>query len=188
MVDPPADCWLHPDLEIRPSPIAGFGLFAAAPIPAGAVVSRLGGRLISAAELQEVFATAATHPDHPYVDTIAVSETHHLVLPPRRPNGYGNHSCDPNLWWVGAYELAARREIAADEEVTNDYATSTGHDAFTMTCSCGANDCRGTITGHDWRRPDLHHRYGNHWVPVLLARIRRLTQPAPPATDSAAAG
>ncbi len=36
----------------------------------------------------------------------------HLVLPPRRPNGYGNHSCDPNLWWVGPYELAARTTIA----------------------------------------------------------------------------
>jgi hypothetical protein len=41
------------------------------------------------------------------------------------PNGYGNHSCDPNLWWVGPYELAARRNLSAGEELINDYATST---------------------------------------------------------------
>jgi uncharacterized protein len=117
---PEPDCWLSPDLEIRPSPIAGLGLFTTAPIPAGTVVSRLGGRLVSAAELHDLFTAAATDPDHPYIDTITVTETQHLVLPPRSPNGYGNHSCDPNLWWVNAYDLATRRDIAADEEVTND--------------------------------------------------------------------
>jgi hypothetical protein len=64
------------------------------------VVSRLGGRLVSAAELHDLLTAAAIDPDHPYIDTIAVTETHHLLLLPRRPNGYGNHSCDPNLWWV----------------------------------------------------------------------------------------
>lgn len=181
MVHPPEpDCWLHADLEVRPSPIAGLGLFATAPIPADVVVSRLGGRLVSAAELHHLFATAAGDPRRPYLNTIAVTETEHLVLAPHCPNGYGNHSCDPNLWWVSAYELATRRAVAADEEVTNDYATSTGEGEFTMTCSCQTAHCRGTITGHDWRRPDLHRRYAEHWVPVLLSRIRRLTEPASP--------
>ena len=97
------------------------------------------------------------------------------MLPPRSRNGYGNHSCDPNLWWVSAYELATRREVAANEEVTNDYATSTGDDEFALTCSCRTSHCCGTVTGHDWRRPDLHHRYAGHWVPVLLTRIHQLT-------------
>ena len=176
MVDAPEpDCWLHPNLEIRQSPIAGLGLFATAPIAAGTVVSRLGGRLVSATELDNLFAAAATDPDHPYIDTIDVTETHHLVLPPRCPNGYGNHSCDPNLWWVNAYALATRRDIAADEEVTNDYATSTGDERYSMACSCRTTHCRGTITGQDWRRRDLHHRYREHWVPVLLARIHDRT-------------
>ena len=78
MLDPPEpDCWLHPDVAVRPSPIAGLGLFA----------------------------EAARNPQRPYIDTITVDEDVHLVLPPRRPNGYGNHSCDPNLWWVEPYEL-----------------------------------------------------------------------------------
>ena len=164
---PEADCWLHPGIEVRDSPIEGRGLFAGQPYPAGTVVSRLGGRLVSRAELHRLIAD----PEQPYVDTITVSETEHLVLPPRRPNGYGNHSCDPNLWWVGPYELATRRAIAAGAELTNDYATSTGESAFTMNCRCGTRLCRGTVTGDDWRRADLRDRYGEHWIPLLLARI-----------------
>ena len=182
---PEPDCWLHPDVEIRSSPIAGLGLFATAPIRAGTVVSRVGGRLVSTTELHDLFAAAATDPDHSFIDTIAATETRHLVLPPRRRNRYGNHSCDPNLWWVGAYELAARRRIGAGEELTNDYATSTGDDEFTMACSCRSAYCRRTITGRDWRLPDLHQRYGDHWVPVLQTRIRRLTDTAAPAVQPA---
>jgi hypothetical protein len=164
---PESDCWLHPDVEVRESAIAGRGLFARRPIAAGTVVSRLGGRLVPWAELERLIADPAV----PYVDSITVSETEHLVLPARRDNGYGNHSCDPNLWWVGAYELAARRDLADGEELTNDYATSTGDPGFAMDCRCGTALCRGTVTGADWCRPDLQSRYGEHWVPVLLARI-----------------
>lgn len=172
MTAPPGpDCWLHPDVEVRRSPISGHGLFATARITAGTAVSRLGGRLVSTAQLRELFAAATRDPGHPYIDTITVDADLHLVLPPRRPNGYGNHSCDPNLWWVGPYELAARRDLASGEELTNDYGTSTGAPGFVMACSCGSALCRGTVTGDDWRRPDLQTRYGRHWVPALLTRI-----------------
>jgi hypothetical protein len=169
---PEPDCWLHPAIEVGPSPIAGLGLFAKSPIAVGTVVSRLGGRLVSTAALRHVFTAAALDPGHPYIDTITVDANLHLVLPPRRPNGYGNHSCDPNLWWVSAYELAARSAIAAGEELTNDYATSTGEPGFVLACSCGCRQCRGVVTGDDWRRPELQKRYQGHWVPGLQARIR----------------
>ena len=168
---PAADCWLHPDVEVRRSPIEGHGLFAGAAIPAGTVVSRIGGRLVSGEELRRLI----TDPDQSYVDTIIVGPDTHLVLPPRRDNGYGNHGCDPNLWWVGPYELAARRDLAPGEELTNDYATSTGDPAFVMPCDCRAALCRGTVTGDDWQRADLQARYGTHWVPELLVRIIRRT-------------
>jgi hypothetical protein len=169
-VTPEADCWLDPSIEVRDSAIEGRGLFARQAYPADVVVSRLGGRLVSWAELRRLIAD----PELPYVDTITVSETEHLVLPPRRPNGYGNHSCDPNLWWVGPYELATRRPIAPGEELTNDYATGTAEPAYTMACRCGTSLCRGTVTGDDWRRADLRARYGEHWIPMLLARIAAL--------------
>ncbi|HET9897834.1 MAG TPA: SET domain-containing protein-lysine N-methyltransferase [Streptosporangiaceae bacterium] len=171
IVPPPPDCWLHPDVEVRPSAIAGRGLFATAAITAGTIVSRLGGQLVHTAALDELIAAAARDPRRPYIDCITVDTDLHLVLPPRRPNGYGNHSCDPNLWWVGPYELAARHDIAPGDELTNDYAASTGNADFAMNCSCGSAHCRGVVTGSDWRRPDLRARYGPHWVPVLRTRI-----------------
>ncbi len=97
----------------------------------------------------------------------------HLVLPPGQLNHYGNHSCDPNLWWADAYTLVARRPILAGEVVTSDYATSTGLANFAMACCCGSSLCRGVITGEDWRRSELQARYCDHWIPALLARIRR---------------
>ena len=169
---PQPDCWLNPDVEVRPSAIAGEGLFARAPLPAGTIVSRLGGRLVTAAELAALFADAAQQPHPPYIDTITVTDHMHLVLPPGRPNGKGNHSCDPNSWWDAPYTLVTCRGVVADEELTNDYATSTASAGFTMACRCGSRHCRGTVTGDDWRRPDLPERYGDHWVPALLARIR----------------
>jgi SET domain-containing protein len=165
--EPDPDCWLHPGIEVRDSPIEGRGLFATDSIPANIVVSHLGGRLISSAELGRLI----KDPDHPYVDSITVSETEHLLLPPRRPNGYGNHSCDPNLWWTGPYDLSTRRPIAAGEELTNDYATSTGDATFRMPCNCGSELCRAFITGTDWTNPTLQERYGLHWIPELLNRI-----------------
>jgi hypothetical protein len=167
---PEPDCWLHPDVQVRDSAIAGRGLFAVAAVARDTVVSRLGGELVPGARLRELIAAAERR--RAYVDTITVGPDTHLVLPPRRPNGYGNHGCDPNLWWVGAYELAARRDIAPGEELTNDYATSTAEPNFAMPCRCGAATCRGMITGDDWGRPELRERYGDHWVPAILARIR----------------
>jgi len=164
---PAPDCWLHPDVVVAESGIAGRGLFARAPIQAGTMVSRLGGRLVSTAELRRLLAVPG-----PYTDTITVGADTHLVLPPRRANGYGNHGCDPNLWWTGPYELSARRDIEGGEELTNDYATSTADRAFRMPCGCGSPLCRGEVTGEDWRRADLQSRYGDHWVPALLTLIR----------------
>ncbi|SEH00437.1 hypothetical protein SAMN05444920_116172 [Nonomuraea solani] len=167
MRPPEPGCRLHPHLEVRSSPIAGVGLFATAAIPAGTEVSRLGGRLLTWDRLRDLLAD----PAQPYVDTIAVAADLHLVLPPGSPNGKGNHSCDPNLWWTGPYTLATRRDLRPGDEATNDYATSTAAPDFAMDCRCGTPLCRGRVTGTDWRRADLRERYGDHWVPALLALI-----------------
>jgi uncharacterized protein len=170
MVEPPEpDCRLHPAVEVRRSGIEGHGLFAREPIPAGTVVSKLGGRLVGGAELRRLIDDPATG----YVDTITVAEDLHLVLPPNRDNGYGNHGCDPNLWWISAYELSARRDIAVGEELTNDYAASTLDPGFHMACACNSPLCRGEITGNDWQRPELRSRYGRHWIPAILTRLDR---------------
>jgi hypothetical protein len=164
--EPGADCWLHPAVVVAESPIEGRGLFCTAPIAANTLVARLGGRLVDEPSLRMMLVTSTS-----YVDTITVLPGLHLVLPGRQPIGFGNHSCDPNLWHTGAFALSARRDIAAGEEVTVDYATQTAEPDFVLGCRCGSTLCRGTVTGDDWRRRDLQERYGEHWVPALRLLI-----------------
>ncbi|MEU4390589.1 GNAT family N-acetyltransferase [Kribbella sp. NPDC023855] len=158
--------WAHPHLQVKASKIAGQGLFAREPIFEGEVVAVLAGRKVATAQLRELLM-------RPPVDSITLDDDEHLVLPsdPRPVIAYGNHSCDPNMWWTDAVTLRARRDIGGGEEVTSDYGTSTGVD-FEMACRCGSVLCRGKVTGEDWRREDLQARYGDHWIPVLLRKQR----------------
>ena len=41
-----------------------------------------------------------------------------------------------------------------------------------MTTSVAPASLAGVL-GDDWRRPELRDRYGEHWIPMLLARIGR---------------
>ncbi|HUE07813.1 MAG TPA: SET domain-containing protein-lysine N-methyltransferase [Acidimicrobiales bacterium] len=165
---PPSTPWVHEAVVAGDSAIAGKGLFARTALEDGTVVIRVGGRLVGTAELRRLIETS----EH-YVDTVTVFEDVHLVLPPATAVHYGNHSCDPNLWHVDAYEIATRRPVPAGEELTMDYATQTGAPGFSMLCRCGAADCRGEVTSEDWRRADLQARYAGHWVPALGERISR---------------
>ena len=166
----PSEAWLHPDIEVRESEIHGRGLFAIGSLDAGLVVVRLGGRLVGTEELRGLIARATMDA---YVDTVTIEEDQHLVLPAGTPVHYGNHCCDPTMWHVGPFEVATRRAVGADEELTIDYATNSGDATFTMDCTCGAMLCRGTITAQDWRRPELQERYAGHWIPALAELIGR---------------
>lgn len=72
-----------------------------------------------------------------------------------------NHSCDPNAWIEGL-DLVARRPIEPGDEITVEYATFIGGTGASFDCHCGADDCRATITPHDWQLPEIRRRYGEH--------------------------
>ena len=89
-----------------------------------------------------------------------------------------NHSCDPNVWLADENTLVARRDLAVGEELTIDYALFEGDesDVKPWRCRCGSPLCRGTVTGRDWRSPELQARYRGHFSPFLEARINRLSR------------
>ena len=65
-----------------------------------------------------------------------------------------NHSCEPNCGVRvnsgGAHDILARQPIAADEEITFDYAMRNYVvEYFPAECRCGSRRCRGRISG--WR-------------------------------------
>lgn len=164
-----AQVWLHPDVQIRDSSIAGRGLFADKEIGVGERVVQLGGHLVSSGELMKLLDVA--NEAGRYVDTIQVDTDTQLVLPEGSAVHFGNHSCDPNLWYCDELALVARRTISPNEEVTVDYATFSVLADFSMECGCGSFSCRGQVTGDDWRLDNLQERYGDHWTPAALALI-----------------
>lgn len=167
----PERLWLHPGIVVRASTIEGRGLFVTEDLPADEIVLRLSGRLVSTDELACLIEHANADPLHAYVDTLTIYEDAHLVLPAGSVIHFGNHSCDPNLWHVGPFEVAIRRAVHVGEELTIDYGTQSGAPGFSVACSCGSPLCRGVVSSDDWRLPALQMRYRRHWVPALEARI-----------------
>jgi hypothetical protein len=168
----PSDVWIDERVIVGPSDIDGRGLFAAADIDEGTVLVRLGGRIVTTGELEDLMADARRDPAASYIDTLTIEDGIHLVLPSESRAHFGNHSCDPTLWHDGAFELAARRNVSRGTELTIDYGTNSGAPGFAMRCHCGAPECRGEVTSDDWKRTELRRRYGAHWTPALLERIR----------------
>jgi hypothetical protein len=162
----PSEPWLHPDVQVRASPIDGQGLFAGVPLDTGVVVVRLGGHVVGTDELRALIAAAEADPDMPYIDTVTIAADRHLVLPSDTPVHYGNHSCDPTIWHVDQFAIATRHPVAAGDELTVDYATQSGLAGWSMTCACGTALCRSVVTAEDWRRPELRERYAGHWLRV----------------------
>ncbi|MDX6360771.1 MAG: uncharacterized protein QOH37_3825 [Nocardioidaceae bacterium] len=166
MQAPDPACWLHPDVEVGPSDVAGRGLIATADLPAGTVVSRLGGTLVDAAELSRLRAAGTA-----YVDSVVLDDDVHLLLAPDSDNRFGNHACDPNLGWVDGYALATLVDVAAGSELLQDYATSVVEPDFVLRCHCQSYRCRQMVEGTDWRIPQLQRRYAGHWTPYVQRLI-----------------
>ena len=170
------ESWLDPRLVVRDSAVHGRSLVAREPIKAGEVVVIWGGTLFTE---EEIWAGEARR------GSIAAIDEHlYLAGPagaPPSPDDFMNHSCDPNVWMQDEVTLVARRDIAADEELTADYALweATEDHAMPFACRCGAALCRRTITGKDWRLPELQERYKGHFSPFLNRRIEKLRSETP---------
>ena len=161
--------YLSPKLEARPHRHkGGFGVFAQSPIPAEEVLVVWGGDVVTAENFFKLPAYVQQH-------SLQVEEELYLV-----PNGvdepadFVNHSCEPNAGMRGQIAVVALRDIKAGEEICFDYAMSDGGPYDEFECACGTTSCRGKITGHDWRRPELWQRYAGHFSPYLQRRIERL--------------
>jgi hypothetical protein len=86
---------------------------------------------------------------------------------------YSNHSCDANLGIRGEITFLAMRDIVTGEELTHDWAL-TDDDEYSVECNCGARNCRRTLTGKDWQRPELQERYRDYFSAYLAGKIAQL--------------
>lgn len=155
--------WADPRLSPMPSRIQGMGLVAKKKIAQGEVVVRWGGELMP----QEDYDPSRYRPkswaryDATRVFATRISEPVTIIE-------YINHSCDPNTWMADSVTKIARRDIAAGEEITTDFALWSDDDyAYTSTCLCGTSLCRSLVTGKDWQRVDLQERYNGFFLPFI---------------------
>jgi len=161
---------LHPDTELRfVSPKIGWGVFATRNLPRGTIVWALDvlDQRFSPAETAKLPEYARSQLEkYSYIDARG---DHILCWDNAR---FFNHSCSANCLSVGYdFELAVR-DIAAGEELTDDYGTLNPAEPFP--CFCASPVCRGQVL------PGDHVDHGPGWN--ALARdafflIRTVRQP-----------
>ena len=159
--------WFSDKVEKRVSDIEGRGLFATADIAAGEIVVVKGGTVMSRSQrdaLEEVMGPSEIQ----IADDLFIGP----VTPETREEGmmHLNHSCDPNVGISGQIVFVTLRDVSTGEELAFDYAMG-DHDDWQMTCRCGTPACRETITGYDWKRPDLQERYRGYFATYLQEKI-----------------
>jgi SET domain-containing protein len=160
-----------PKTEVRESKIHGRGLFAIADIAKNEIVAVKGGHVIDGKTLHEKI-TPVLGPveiqigDDLFITPVTEEERELSML-------YLNHSCDPNLGMRGEISFVAMRDICAGEELTHDWAM-TDDDDYSVECNCGAANCRRTLTGKDWQRPDLQKCYAGYFSAYLARKIALL--------------
>jgi uncharacterized protein len=161
--------YLSSKTTVKESPIHGRGLFAIAPIRQGEMVAIKGGYVFTRQKLQEIEKSLGPA-EIPIADGFFIGP----LSPHEREGGmiFSNHSCDPNLGVQGQIVFVALRGIEAGEELTHDWAM-TDDDTYEMVCHCGALNCRGVVTGQDWRRKELQEKYGNYMSWYILEKIKK---------------
>ena len=156
--------------EMRESKIHGHGLFATADIAKGEVVAIKGGHIVDRETLRRDI-TPRLGPveiqigDDLFISPVTDEERELSML-------YSNHSCDANLGMRGEITFVAMRDIRTGEELTHDWCV-TDDDVYSVKCNCRSSNCRGTLTGKDWQRPDLQKRYAGYFSSYLAEKIAR---------------
>lgn len=131
-------------IQLKKSRITGTGAFAIKSIPPKRKIGNMTGQIISYKEAQKRVKKQKGKPLFMVefdTDDIAMDVS---------VNGnelrFINHSCNPNTYMRRAYlkvEYYTLRKIKKDEELTCDYGET--HHEGTLSCKCGAVNCRGFI-------------------------------------------
>jgi hypothetical protein len=88
-------------------------------------------------------------------------------------SNYWNHSCDPNCLPIDEDHWMSVKDIKVGEQLTIDYCTfdCNKYDCIEE-CLCGSANCRKQIKPTDYKLKDVQDRYGNHFVPYILNKIK----------------
>ena len=156
---------LSSKVEIRINSLNGKGIFANEAIKKGEIVFIKGGHIL---KRDEIFSSGVINSYFPISDDYFLGATNKDEEDSIKL--YQNHSCNPNVGLHGEITFVALRDIEKDEELTVDYAFIDNED-YSFKCTCGSSNCRGTITGYDWKIKELQDKYYNYFAQYLKDKI-----------------
>jgi hypothetical protein len=158
-----------PKTEVRGSAIEGRGIFALDKLQKGELVAIKGGHIFDGQRLSELEKTLGPAEiqigDDLFIGPVTQEEREGAML-------FLNHSCDPNVGVKGQIVFVAMRDIQPGEEIVQDWAMTDDDDTTRMECNCGSTNCRGIITGKDWKGKELQDRYGGYMSWYIEEKIR----------------
>lgn len=144
----------------------GFGVFCLEPVVKGELLAIFGGHALNYQQLMRL-------PDYFHSLTLQVKNDLYLVSFRVEPADRINHSCNPNAGMSQANHLVAIKNIEARKEICFDYAMTDSCPYDEFICHCGESQCRGKVTGNDWRSPELQARYKDYFSPYLRHQIKQ---------------
>ncbi len=161
---------IHPDTELRKvNETIGNGVFALRPIPKGTIVYVKDPLEIEITPEQ----FAGMDPQYQtVVNWFSYIDERGCRIVSWDIAKYVNHRCDPNTISTGyGFEIAVR-DIAAGEQITDEYGIFNLPEP--LECSCGSADCRRTISDSDW---DVYGRFWDKQARAALRCFAQVTQP-----------
>lgn len=164
---------IHPDSELRfISPVIGYGLFATKPIPRG-TVTWVGDSLDQIIPPERFDALPTL------LRTLAFKYSYLNGRAERvlcwDHGRFVNHSCAATCLSPGFDFEIATRDIAAGDEITDDYGTLNLEEPFP--CLCGASNCRGAV------EPDDPLRHSAEWDTLTAAAFPSIAKVEQPLWD-----
>jgi SET domain-containing protein len=121
------------EVVVKRSKINGLGIFAARDFKKEALVIKWS----SCRDLAKQDVEKLTKKTREHISFIGGK----YVLVP--PDGWVNHSCDPNVR-LSDFCYFAKRNIKKGEEITTDYREES-EKGFEMKCNCESKNCKGHI-------------------------------------------
>jgi hypothetical protein len=151
---------------MRQTPGKGSGSFAIEKIMKGEVIASFGGFVVGQKDLKDYSTDRVAR-------SLQLDEATYLLSGPVPEAGdMINHSCEPNCGAFGTSSVIAMTDIEIGEELTFDYAMTDSYQYDEFSCFCVTGNCRGKITGKDWRESILQSKYKNYFSSFVTKLIK----------------
>jgi hypothetical protein len=81
-----------------------------------------------------------------------------------------NHSCNYVVGFDDIGNFVTTRDVEAGEELFWDYGMGISDQNFKLECLCGNKECRGIISGDDWKNKEFREKNKKYFLRELIQK------------------